>query len=324
MHCFDVYGYNALTKEYNVRLVDLNAEPTVEIGNIIQSDNSKIQVRFIKTLLDKSNYIISLSLPKTHDSVVATLTTKNLIMASPIRLAGTKSSDKVKMHGGRIAPELSEILTKNMFYVADRLIPDLAVLDGFEGMEGNGPVRGTAVKHQIALAGTDSIAVDAIGIKLMGFDPKHLPYLAWCGNAGLGNFDEKKINVDGPELEGFIKKYKPHETFPTQIDWIESVDGTAEHHSPSPLLYLSENVSSRSSPVEIEFGLPLAAYIKLQVFNSRRQRVSKLLCRRLREGHYSLTWDGRDDCGSRVPAGSYNVQLQTERISVQKTISIHR
>jgi len=322
LHCFDVYGYQVLTKEYSVRLVDLNAEPTVKIGNILQSDNSKADVRFIKTLLDKSNYIISLSLPKTHDTVVATLTTKNMIMASPLRLAGSKSSDKVKMHGGRIVPEEGEILTKNMFYVADRLIPDLAVLDGFEGMEGNGPVRGTAVEHRVALAGTDCIAVDAIGIKLMGFDPHHLPYLGWCGNGGLGNFNEENIHVDGPKLDGFIKKYKPADTFQTQIDWIGNIEGASGHHPPSPHLRLSGVVSSRSGPAEIEFSLPLAVYAKLQIVDSRRQRVSKLLSRRLKEGHYSMIWDGRDDYGSRVPAGSYTVQLQTEHNVVQGKISV--
>ena len=222
MRCFDQYGYNALKKEYGVQLVDLNAEPTIEVGNIAQSDGGVTRVRIIRALLDKNNYVISVSLPKTHDTVVATLTTKNIIMASPLKL-GREENDKVKMHGGRMGAQFGEYLTKNMFLLADKLLPDLAVLDGFEGMEGNGPVIGSSVQHRVALAGTDSIAVDAIGIKLMGIEPRYLQYLKWCGDAGLGNFDESQINVVGPNLSKFIKKYKPHDTFQTQIEWIRKI-----------------------------------------------------------------------------------------------------
>lgn len=220
IRCFDEYGYNVLKKEYAVRLVDLNTEPFIEVGGILQSDGSLSSVRIIKTLLSRRNYLISVSLPKTHDTVVATLTTKNIIMASPLRPARPQRSDKVKMHGGQIVPQNSEYLSKNMFLLAGLLLPDLAVLDGFEGMEGNGPVRGSAVPHHVALAGTDSLAVDAVGAKLMGIEPRYLPYLKWCGDAGLGNFDLDRIKVSGPDPSPFIKKYKLHETFETQVKWI--------------------------------------------------------------------------------------------------------
>jgi len=218
-HCFDVYGYNTLENEYNVRLVDLNAEPTIEVGPILIRDNAPTQVRLIKALVDKRNYVISVTRPKTHNCLVATLTTKNVFMAAPLRTAG-KESDKVKMHGGKIAAEDSELLTKNLCLMADLLIPDLAVLDGLEGMEGNGPIGGTAVEHRIALAGIDSIAVDAIGLKLMGIDPVYLPYLSYCEKIGLGNYRENQIRVDGPDLKDFVRKYKLHDTFETQVSWI--------------------------------------------------------------------------------------------------------
>ncbi len=235
MRCFDQYGYNALKKEYNVHFMDLNAEPTIEVGNIVQSDGAVTRVRIIKALLDKNNYVISVCRPKTHDTVVASLTTKNIIMASPLKL-GRKENDKVKMHGGRMGAQYAEYLTKNMFLLADKILPDLAVLDGFEGMEGNGPVGGSPVQHRIALAGTDSIAVDAIGIKLMGVEPRYLQYLKWCGDAGLGNFDESQINVVGPNLSKFIKRYKPHDTFQTQIEWIRKIQVVAERHPSTSFL----------------------------------------------------------------------------------------
>ncbi len=219
-YAFDVYGYNALQNEYNVRLVDLNAEPTIEIGPILLRDNTTTHIRLIKALADRRNFIISVTRPKTHNCVVATMTMKNVFMAAPQRIAG-KDSDKAKMHGGKVAAEDSEFLTKNLNLVSSLLVPDLAVIDGLEGMEGNGPVGGTAVDHRIALAGMDGVAVDAIALKLMGIDPVYTPYLSYCGKTGLGNFDESRIRVDGPDLKGFAKKYKLHETFETQVSWIK-------------------------------------------------------------------------------------------------------
>jgi uncharacterized protein (DUF362 family) len=95
------------------------------------------------------------------------------------------------------------------------------VVDGLEGMEGNGPVGGTAVDHRIALAGTDCIAVDAIALKLMGINPAYLPYLAYCEKIGRGNYAEKKIKVDGPDIKNFVKTYKLNESFETQVKWIK-------------------------------------------------------------------------------------------------------
>ena len=43
-------------------------------------------------------------------------------------------------------------------------------VDGYIGMEGRGPVNGTIVEHRIALAGHDVIAVDRIGLELMGIN----------------------------------------------------------------------------------------------------------------------------------------------------------
>lgn len=225
MRCFEDYGYSRLKEEYRVRLVDLNAEPTVEAGPILQGDGSIARVRLIKTLMSRRNYVISVSLPKTHDTVVATLTTKNVLMAAPLRPGSGEKSDKVLMHGGKIVPEQAEILTRNMLSLADLLLPDLAVLDGFEGMEGNGPVGGSPVEHGIALAGTDSIAVDTVGIRLMGIDLRHVAYLKLCGEAGLGCSDLKRIGIDGPELAGHVVPYKLHRTFQTQIEWIERSAG---------------------------------------------------------------------------------------------------
>ena len=55
----------------------------------------------------------------------------------------------------------------NIYQVAKQIRADLAIIDGVEGMQGNGPSRGYEADHRIALAGEDSFAVDSICTNLL-------------------------------------------------------------------------------------------------------------------------------------------------------------
>jgi uncharacterized protein (DUF362 family) len=47
--------------------------------------------------------------------------------------------------------------------------PGLIVLDGVEAFTKGGPAKGTLVQAQVVLAGTDRIAVDAVGVALLRY-----------------------------------------------------------------------------------------------------------------------------------------------------------
>ena len=85
----------------------------------------------------------------------------------------------------------------NMTVTAQRLNWYATVIDGFEGMEGNGPNSGTPVSLRIALASTDIVAADPVAAETMGIDPEWLGYVKYCGSLGLGQWDPAKIEVLG-------------------------------------------------------------------------------------------------------------------------------
>ena len=85
----------------------------------------------------------------------------------------------------------------NVFLLAQKVQPRLAVLDGLEGMEGNGPNHGTLVDHRVALASTDFIAADTVACQLMGVDRGDVGYLTYCSNAGIGQGDLSRIKIIG-------------------------------------------------------------------------------------------------------------------------------
>ena len=52
-----------------------------------------------------------------------------------------------------------------------------SVVDGIIGMEGSGPMQGDPVHSGVVLVGTDPVAVDAVGARVMGFDWRRIPMI---------------------------------------------------------------------------------------------------------------------------------------------------
>ena len=216
---FEHYGYYPLRREYNVRLVELHEGPNTYQW-ILDQNLYPTSIRVINSYLDPNNYIISVTRLKTHNVVVATLTLKNVVMGSPLKIPKVNINDKDKMHAGNETPKF---LNYNLFVMAHRVYPDFAVLDGFEGMEGDGPGSGDPVDHKVAIAGSDCVSVDRIGTELMGIPWENIGYLQYCARAGLGQGDRSRIKVIGPDPEDYIIKYKLHSNIEWQYTWKKDV-----------------------------------------------------------------------------------------------------
>ncbi|MBP1661748.1 MAG: hypothetical protein H6P95_2940, partial [Candidatus Aminicenantes bacterium] len=164
-------GYLALEKEYGVRVVDLNADPDFVTGTVVDKDHVPRAIRIYTAFVDPDVCVISLARMKTHDTVLVTLALKNVLMAAPVN--DYRTSDKGILHGA--VKSLDDIMHYNLFHLAERGVwPDLAVIDGFESMEGRGPAWGTPLATRLALASADPLAADVVGTTIMGFDPARI------------------------------------------------------------------------------------------------------------------------------------------------------
>jgi uncharacterized protein (DUF362 family) len=190
------YGYLALEKEYGVKLIDLNQQ-SCHPGYVFGQGNRALKLRLIDTFYDPDLYIISAAKLKTHDRVVTTLSLKNILLAAPMN--DYKQNDKGITHTQNRFQKDS-VLHYNLFHLAQQLWPDLAVIDGFEGMEGEGPVGGDPYDSRLALASTDALAADKIATKVMGFDPETIMYLQTMSQAGMGQGDLEKVNLLGHSM----------------------------------------------------------------------------------------------------------------------------
>ncbi|NLF00682.1 MAG: DUF362 domain-containing protein [Anaerolineales bacterium] len=246
---FKTFGYESLRAEYDVELLDLNTDEVVSV----QAYDRRLRpqtLHMARTVVE-SDYRISVGPPKTHDTVVVTLSIKNMVMgalmaSSAVRgdgggsrlqrrfvnavpgwmrhsalaewakgaLLGSPTSSKLAMHQGY------PVINLNLALLAPYAWPHLVVVDGWVGMEGEGPSVGDPVDWQVALAGVDALAVDVLGASLMGFDPTQVGYLQYCARLGLGVGALEQIETRGNlRPEDVRRAFRPHPTVSRQLDW---------------------------------------------------------------------------------------------------------
>ena len=97
----------------------------------------------------------------------------------------------------------------------------LAIIDGYQGMEGYGPTRGTAVEHRVCVVGSDWLAADRVAIELMGIDFAKIGYLNYCADAGMGQAELKKIEIMGQPLARHVKTYRLAPNIEQQLIWMK-------------------------------------------------------------------------------------------------------
>ncbi|MCX5801558.1 MAG: DUF362 domain-containing protein [Candidatus Eisenbacteria bacterium] len=86
-----------------------------------------------------------------------------------------------------------------------------AVMDGTVAGDGPGPrAMRPHVKNYI-LASGDSVAIDAVAAKMMGFDPLSLKFIRLAHEKGLGCGDVSKIEIVGEDVSGVNFHFKANE-----------------------------------------------------------------------------------------------------------------
>ena len=171
--------------------------------------------------LPKEMFSISISLPKTHDTFVFTGCSKNGM--------GCVLTKRPYVHAMELNERLivkkvirSNVMNKiNLVNVIEASYPDLSILDGYVGMEGDGPMFGTEIPLGIAMCSTDSIALDTVMANLTGLG--YVPYLPLCHDRGLGTMDVEEMDIIKEGFDDFAEIYSefkphPHATYQTMVE----------------------------------------------------------------------------------------------------------
>ncbi len=199
------YEYGKLKAEFpNVELVDLGSLEYRDV-ELTDDDGNTFSVPVASVALDRSVLKISPVPPKTHDTVVVTLSVKNLVMGSIMR--GYRRS----MHRGYLA------INRNIAKLFTMMGPCCGVVDGIDGMEGDGPVFGVSKKWGYVFASCNCVALDRLVSSAMGFNPDDVGYLYFLRDiAG-------EVSVVGEPPSSFATRFVPHTTYAEQLSWKEGL-----------------------------------------------------------------------------------------------------
>jgi uncharacterized protein (DUF362 family) len=192
-------GLGDILKEKNVRFVDINHDEPVKRPNLGQLTG--LEAIYLAKTIATADVVISLPKLKTHHWAGATLSLKNLFGTVPGICYGWPKNE---LHWRGIDNSIVDIaLTRT---------PDLAIVDGIIGMEGDGPLKGDAKPLGALIMGHDLVAVDATCCRLMMINPEKLGYLVMGHSRRLGRMNAAEIPQLGETIESLAQPFAqvPH------------------------------------------------------------------------------------------------------------------
>ncbi len=182
---FEVCGYTALAKKYNIALIDLQKDSSVKRKTPI---GEFIICKTIADLKEKGGSLINLPLVKGHGQTRITCALKNLKGCIP-------NTEKRRYHTLGVHKPVAYLntLIQQAFALVDGLNPDPCWEEG-----------GSPQKRDLLLLAKDPVAVDSYACRLLGFVDEDVEYLTLSDKLGIGEghtSDEEIINLDGTAIE---------------------------------------------------------------------------------------------------------------------------
>jgi uncharacterized protein (DUF362 family) len=178
-----------------VRFVDVNHDEPVKVPNVGRTTG--LEFLYLSKTVAEADVFVSLPKLKTHHWAGATLSLKNLFGILPGICYGWPKNE---LHWRGIPNSIVDIALTHT--------PHLAIIDGIVGMEGDGPLAGTAKHVGAVVMGLDLLAVDATGCRLMGLPPERLPTLRLAEQKRLGVLREDLIPQLGEPLATMARRFE--------------------------------------------------------------------------------------------------------------------
>jgi uncharacterized protein (DUF362 family) len=194
-------GLGDVLRKRNVRFVDINHDEPVKVLNLGRTTG--LEYLYLSRTILSADVVVSLPKLKTHHWAGATLSLKNLFGTLPGICYGWPKNE---LHWRGIPNSIVDIALTHT--------PQLAIVDGIVGMEGDGPLAGTARHVGATIMGHDLLAVDATGCRLMKIPPERLPTLVLAAQKRLGLLREEQIPQIGVPIAELAQEFE----LPPQIE----------------------------------------------------------------------------------------------------------
>lgn len=195
----EMCGIAKAARDAGAKLVNFESTGTYSVkvnGKILRTIN------VAKPVID-CDVLISMPKLKTHQLTKYTGAVKNFYGVIP-------GTGKAAIH--QLAPS-EENLSHAVVDVYSALKPDLAVMDGIVGMEGEGATNGTPAESNVIISGADCVSVDAVASEVIGFFHKDIMITRFAHERGLGIGMLDEIEVVGEKIDGVRMDFKKSNYF---------------------------------------------------------------------------------------------------------------
>jgi len=162
-------GFLPFTEALNLPIIEFHAQRYQTVSE--QFDH----LRLCKEAME-ADVVINLPKVKSHVQLTLTLGVKNLFGCVPGKMKAWWH-----MEAGKDANRFGEMLVET----ARAISPDLTILDGIMGHEGNGPSGGEPRFLGLLGASRDVFALDRALVEVLNADPKDVPTVAAAQRLGL-------------------------------------------------------------------------------------------------------------------------------------------
>ncbi|MBM3858585.1 MAG: DUF362 domain-containing protein [Verrucomicrobia bacterium] len=195
----DESGLGEALRSEKAKFVDLNLDSIHPVA--LPSNYTRLGRMFFPATALGADLIVSLPKLKTHHWAGVTLSLKNMFGVVP----GVKYGwPKNVLHWRGIHESIVDI--------AVALKPGFAIVDGIEGMEGDGPLFGETVNAGVLIMGENLTAVDATATRVMGLSPERVAYLNVMLAHG-GTMNEGRIRQFGETVASVRREFRVLEQF---------------------------------------------------------------------------------------------------------------
>ena len=189
----DESGFGSVLDEARLEYVDLNHDDVDLVPNRVGF--TRLRQIGLPATLRRPDIVVSMPKLKTHHWVGVTLSMKNLFGVMPGVYYGWPKN--VLHHAG---------IAESILDIAGTVRPQLAIVDGIVGMEGDGPIMGQPVPVGAIVMGGNLPAVDATAARLMGVDPWRISYLA-AASGRMGPIAERHILQLGESIGSMARRF---------------------------------------------------------------------------------------------------------------------
>lgn len=185
---FKNYDYYKLQDAYDLAIVDLNTDDH-KFVDLVDKNGEPWQARVSETLLN-SDYIISICPPKAHQKICYTGGLNNIALGSLHR--GEMKKGIFNLSRDQNDKNIAFQATTQSFHNIEKLISKfqikLSVIDGYEIMQGDGPINGELVPGHFCIAGIEPLSADVLACATLGMDPSQIEYLQMLGDTNPDNY----------------------------------------------------------------------------------------------------------------------------------------